>query len=400
MALDTMLEHDYEPAPGLPESLPKHERLLWQGKPDFGSVARSTFHVRKLAVYFSALLGLRLVFKLDEGVGIAAALSGSMGLLVLAVVALGMLLLYARLVAQTTMLTITNRRIVIRAGVAVPMTLNLPFARIEAVDLRMHDDGSGDIAILTEADSRVSYILLWPFVKPWRFMRVRPVLRGIANVRQVAELLCGALAAGGTPMPAKPPRVASSKGVPASDNNDRRRRSWLAYPTFPLAAAGSLVAVTLVAVAVLQAVDTDNPKGREMTDVVADARLYFNDREDGSVVVINAADGNTLEVLEPGTNGFLRSTMRTFVRERRAVHQGNEAPFSLQQTGSGRLILADPVTGREVDLWAFGKTNAEAFRRFLQAPANSVVATVTEAGTLDDRPNATAVAQINQESQP
>lgn len=400
MALDTVLEHDFEPAPGLPESLPEDERLLWQGKPDFGSVARSTFHVRKLLVYFGALLVLRLVFKANDGVSLAAGLGSSVSLLALAGIALGMLLLYAGLIARSTVLTITNRRIVIRAGVAVPMTLNLPFARIEAVDLRLHGDGSGDIAILTEANSRVSYVLLWPFVKPWRFMRVRPVLRGIADARPVADLLCEALAKSAAPLQAKPMRGASSKEFEASGNKDRPRRGWLAYPTFPLAAAGSLVVVTLVAVAVVQAVDAGGLQQRETVDVVAEARLYFNDRADGSVVVLDAADGNTIDILEPGTNGFLRSTMRTFVRERKATHQGNETPFSLRQSASGRLVLADPATGREVDLWAFGKTNAEAFRRLLQPSADEVLATITETRAFDDNPNATAVAQINQENQP
>ena len=172
--MNKMLEHNHEPAPGLPQALPQDERVLWQGRAEFSSLARSTFHVRKLAIYFALLLGLRLTFKLGDGAGLASGLSGSAGLLVLAVVALGLLLLYAWLVARSTMYTITNRRVVIRSGVDVPVTMNLPFSRIEAADLRRHADGSGDLSIRLEAGSRASYVLLWPLVKPWRLFRVRP----------------------------------------------------------------------------------------------------------------------------------------------------------------------------------------------------------------------------------
>ena len=55
--------------------------MLWQGRAEFSSLARSTFHVRKLAIYFALLLGLRLTFKLGDGAGLASGLSGSAGLL-------------------------------------------------------------------------------------------------------------------------------------------------------------------------------------------------------------------------------------------------------------------------------------------------------------------------------
>lgn len=391
-----MQEHDYEPAPGLPEALPVGERLLWQGRSEFKSIARSTFHVRKLAVYFIALLALRLALQLQSGQAVAATLGGSIGLLTLAVVALGMLLLYSKLIAGSTMFTVTDQRIIIRAGVAVPVTVNLPFSRIEALDLRLHADGSGDIAILTEANSRVSYVLLWPYVKPWRFMRVRPVLRGVAEVEKVASLLCDALATtaqGAGETKARPERAAPRDPSAEASRNGRRR--WLAYPTFPLASAGSLVIIALVAVAFLQTGERSS-EGQPVTpNIVMEVRLFFEDKEDGSVVVTDAGSGATIDILEPGTNGFLRSTMRTFVHERKAVHVGNEAPFSVKQTEDGRLILADPATGREVDLWAFGETNARAFMRFLTP---EVVATIN--GSAPPRPEATTLTYATQETTP
>ena len=369
-----MLEHDYEPTPGLPESLPRDERVLWRGGSDAHSLALGTFHVRKLAVYFAALLGLRMALQLLDGVAFATALSGVALLALLAAVALGLLSMYASLVARSTMFTITNRRIVIRCGVAVPMTVNLPFPRIDAVDVRERRNGSGEIAVLPERLSRVSYVLLWPMVKPWRWFRVQPVLRGIPDVAGVASVIARAIAAdtrqtmagardesqydrGEAPGPANAIDTAGGRGW----------RDFLRYPTLPLATASSLVIIAVVAVALIR-ISGGGPAASfdpETEPVVAAIELLFEDREDGSVVVIDAADGRVIDNLEPGTNGFVRSTLRSFVRARRAIDAGPEEPFSVQRTEAGRLLLSDAATGQSVDLWAFGPTNADAFGRFL-----------------------------------
>ena len=43
-------EHELEPQYGLPERLPATEKILWQGSPDARALARSAFHIRKLAL--------------------------------------------------------------------------------------------------------------------------------------------------------------------------------------------------------------------------------------------------------------------------------------------------------------------------------------------------------------
>ena len=54
-------EHEFEAAPGLPEPLPRGERLLWQGRPDWRQLALHAFHVRKLAFYFAFMLLVQLL---------------------------------------------------------------------------------------------------------------------------------------------------------------------------------------------------------------------------------------------------------------------------------------------------------------------------------------------------
>ena len=53
-----MENHDdfaFEPIRGLPDHLPKGERLLWQGAPDWRLLAIQAFHVRKVAIYFALI---------------------------------------------------------------------------------------------------------------------------------------------------------------------------------------------------------------------------------------------------------------------------------------------------------------------------------------------------------
>ena len=389
-----MLEHDDEPVPGLPEALPEGERLLWQGKPGFAGLVLGTFHVRKLAAYFGVLLVLRIALALGDGAGIAAAVAGSAWLAVLAAAAIGILVLYARLVARATRFTITDRRVVIRCGVALPLTVNLPFSRIEAADLRLRGDGSGDISLTTDRSSRASFLLLWPFVKPLRWLRVRPVLRGLADAERVAEILTDALKdrlarAGEQAQPA------ASDGGGGRDKGPLRRR-WRAYPGVPLTAGVSLIVLALVATAWIRFAD---PPANEavLEPAVAQIDLFFQDRDDGSVVVVDAGDGAVVDVLEPGSNGFLRSTVRSLVRARRAADIGRELPFSIRQTDTGRLLLHDPATGQVIDLRAFGPTNAGAFARLLAYRTPESAAPADDSVAADVEANVTAAALTQQE---
>lgn len=97
--------------------------------------------------------------------------------------------------------------------------------------------------------------------------------------------------------------------------------------------------------------------------------LWFLDRPGGAVGVLDARTAREIAVLAPGTNGFVRATVRTMAQERLTRHIDSSEPFHLAADGSGRIVLADPATGRTIELEAFGATNAAAFARLLTAPA-------------------------------
>ncbi|MFO1074981.1 MAG: photosynthetic complex assembly protein PuhC [Geminicoccaceae bacterium] len=103
----------------------------------------------------------------------------------------------------------------------------------------------------------------------------------------------------------------------------------------------------------------------EQQAAVASAELRFEDRTDGSVAVYGQADGRTIAVLPPGSNGFIRGVLRGFARERRQYEVGQQPPFRLTRWEGGGMTLYDPQTGRSVELEAFGQTNFAAFARLL-----------------------------------
>lgn len=187
-------EFDFEPIRGLPAMLPEGERMLWQGAPDWWVLARDAFHVRKVAVYFGLLAAWQTGSAMLAGEGIAAGALSALWTAALAAVALGILTLLAWLTARTTVYTITTQRLVMRFGVALPMTLNIPFKTVETAALKSRADGSGDIPLSLDADNRVSYTVTWPHVRPWRIAKPEPMLRGLPRAAAVAEILGQALA--------------------------------------------------------------------------------------------------------------------------------------------------------------------------------------------------------------
>jgi hypothetical protein len=190
----TVREHDYEPVRGLPGRLPPGEEILWQGAPDWRALTRRAFHADKVALYFAILLAWQAATVVYQGRPTADIAAAALWLVPMGAVAAGLLTLFAWLNARMTVYTITNRRVVVKFGVALPMTVNLPFALVHDVQMKAYRDGSGDLALVLGGDERVSYVHLWPHVRRWHFAKPQPMLRVVPGVRGVAEILGEALA--------------------------------------------------------------------------------------------------------------------------------------------------------------------------------------------------------------
>ena len=205
-----MSEHEFEPVPGLPAELPTGERMLWQGAPRWRSLAVQAFHVRKVAVYFALLAVFQASAALVDGDTLGTALAASSWLVALGVFAVATLTLLAWLSARGTLYTLTDRRVVMRFGIALPMTVNLPFAVVESAATGRRGDGTTDIALTLARGSRIGYLVNWPNVRPWHFSRPQPMLRALADGERVATLLTDALATAAKPAAGATARNASA----------------------------------------------------------------------------------------------------------------------------------------------------------------------------------------------
>lgn len=206
-----MMEYENEPIRGLPGDLPAGEHILWQGAPDWRTFARSALFTRWIGLYFVFLTALAFTSGSFGG----ALVTGASGL-----IALLLLWGFAWGVARTTVYTITNRRVVLRIGVALNKCINLPLKVIGSANLRPQAAGFGDIALSLTEKHRLGYAVLWPHARPLHFSKPEPMLRALADAEQAAEILAKACAAVVPNTPGEAPAEKSApmpplKGAPA-----------------------------------------------------------------------------------------------------------------------------------------------------------------------------------------
>lgn len=189
-----MSHHDdfsFEPVRGLPERLPPDEHILWQGSPDPWRLAVEALGIRWVAGYF-ALLALWRVGITSTGLPLAQALPYAVPYLLVGAVACALIFGLATVQARSAVYTLTNKRVGLRIGAALTMTLNLPYTQIGDAHLDLKRGGTGTIAFDLIGDTRFSYLMTWPHVRPWFMAKTQPTLRCIPDAAEIARLFADA----------------------------------------------------------------------------------------------------------------------------------------------------------------------------------------------------------------
>ena len=105
------------------------------------------------------------------------------------------------------------------------------------------------------------------------------------------------------------------------------------------------------------------------TQASAIRSLTFADASDGAVLIDDGTTGERIVRVEPGTGGFIRSTMRGLAHVRQREGLDAATPFELTLWDNGGRTLTDPATGETRELDAFGKGNRAAFAVLLEREA-------------------------------
>lgn len=137
------------------------------------------------------------------------------------------------------------------------------------------------------------------------------------------------------------------------------------FPRAAVAAACAVVLFSIGATAVGRWERLARPAAAPPPAPSRVADLRFVDAPDGSVAVVDADSGRRIDALAPGSNGFVRTVMRSFAHDRMRRGDGADQPFTLAESAGGQLAVSDALTGRRVDLDAFGPSNRADFQRLL-----------------------------------
>lgn len=188
------MHHDdfnFEPVRGLPAELPAGEEILWQGSPNALRLAKDALCLNWVLGYFAALAIWRVAvsastypFNEAMGHGVPFLIGG----IIVALLLLGI----ATVQARSTVYTLTNKRACMRIGAALTMTLNLPFVQIGTAQAAVRKSGIGTITFELIGETRISYLMTWPHVRPWHFSRTQPAFRAIPDAARVAKIFAEA----------------------------------------------------------------------------------------------------------------------------------------------------------------------------------------------------------------
>lgn len=186
------------------------ETILWQGRPERRALARGLFRLRWVVAYFALLLLWKLALILWARGPRPQDLHDAAILALQGVALFGLIAFFARALSRATTYTVTDARVVIRHGIALSATIDIPLRAIRSVALRLHADGAGDIALGVRRGGGVRPGRLWPHMHG--VLRPMPLLRALPEAAIVGPLLCRQLdlaatrnPAGGSE-PAEPPR--------------------------------------------------------------------------------------------------------------------------------------------------------------------------------------------------
>ena len=170
------------------KSIPSEEKICWDGSPDWRSFGYQVFGIKYLFIYF-IVTALYAVSQIESSFSFSAFSINYLPYFLSGVFAGSILLVLAYVAARHTYYVITERRIVIRTGVALVFLLNVPFKNILSIDKQVLARGRGNIAFKAKSKKRIPYFSCWPSVRSGSFVEPVPAFRSITDIEHVGKIV-------------------------------------------------------------------------------------------------------------------------------------------------------------------------------------------------------------------
>ena len=94
--------------------------------------------------------------------------------------------------------------------------------------------------------------------------------------------------------------------------------------------------------------------------------VIFKTSDNGIIAIEDAATGRPLGEFPVSENRFVRVVMSSLKFERDGANAADNSPYRIVRWEDGRVSVADPVSGRSIELAAFGRNQVATFENLLR----------------------------------
>ena len=169
-------------------SIPDGEEIYWHGQPDWRSLGYHAFGCKYLVLYF-IISAFYAVSQIKMNFSFNAFFGQYVTFVISGVVAGAILFLLAYVAARHTCYVITEKRVVIRTGIALVFLLNVPLKNIISIDKQSLWHGRGNLSFKSRSKKRIPYLSCWPSVKSGSLLEPIPIFRSILNIEEIGNLV-------------------------------------------------------------------------------------------------------------------------------------------------------------------------------------------------------------------
>ena len=170
------------------KAIPVGEMIRWCGRPNWKSLGYHAFGVKYLTVYL-ILSALYAVSQTNSPFRFGAFTVQYLPYIMSGIFAGIILFFLAYLAARHTCYVITEKRVVIRTGIALVFLLNVPFKNVVSIDLQRLANGSGNLSFKAQSKKRIPYLSCWPSVRSGSLLQPIPAFRSISDVEEIGNLV-------------------------------------------------------------------------------------------------------------------------------------------------------------------------------------------------------------------